>query len=138
MREIKFRGKRVDNGEWVYGSLLQSEIDINKLAVQCEIHERFANDFSIRKYAVIPESVGQFTGPKDKNGKEIFEGDRFHHNDLSGEIYFDDGSFRYTFGYKNPTKKQRTDYFMSGTIDQETSSEMEIIGNIHDTPALTK
>ncbi|MFD2921981.1 YopX family protein [Terrimonas rubra] len=55
MREIKFRGKRVDNGEWEFGYLESLR--------------------EIRGYFIDPETVGQFTGLKDKNGKEIYEGD---------------------------------------------------------------
>ncbi|WP_418921610.1 YopX family protein [Alistipes putredinis] len=67
MREIKFRGKRLDNGEWIEGDLLRK------------------NDYwfifpdpapeGIDKYEVDPTTVGEFTGLKDKNGKEIYEGD---------------------------------------------------------------
>lgn len=74
-RVIKFRGKRIDNGEWVYGSLLQSEIDVTQLAIECFICERFASEAQLNKIPVIPETVGMFTGITDKNGKEIFEGD---------------------------------------------------------------
>lgn len=66
-REIKFRGQRSDNGQWVYGSLVY--YSKNSLAIFTL--KNGGHDVNIVK----PETVGQFTGLYDKNGKEIYEGD---------------------------------------------------------------
>lgn len=65
MREILFRGKRLGNGEWAYGFLV-------KMFGAYHIIDKYDENTA---YEVIPETVGQYTGLKDKNGKRIFEGD---------------------------------------------------------------
>lgn len=138
MREILFRGKRIDNGEWVYGGLLQSEIDVNKIAVKCQIHERFADSFSITANDVDPKSVGEFTGLKDKNGKEIYEGDiieatTIFPNDhkIIGQVYFDSRGI--WMAKEIHHEYLETEYLFELT---KQPGRTEIIGNIHEHPEL--
>lgn len=136
MREILFRGKRADNGEWVEGYLLST---VNHTYIVYT--DQYDDDlfFSPKNIfiAVDPETVGQYTGLTDKNGKKIFEGDvinAYHNRDLLNVSYvvFDSGEFLCELISGNFIDCCET------LPEQETECGIEIIGNIHDNPELLK
>ena len=139
MREILFRGKRVDNGEWVEGYYIKSpEFDGEGVSV-------ITVDKPRMPYYVNNETVGQYTGLCDKKGKKIFEGDIFRpfDNEIIVVAWID---YYSTLGFlcrieHTETKrgKEITESHDGWAMlcDYELS-ELEIIGNIHDNPELLK
>ena len=141
MREILFRGKRCDNGEWVQGYYIRADHHWHKHGIHKDWIASGASAnggwFALHnKYAVKAETVGQFTGLTDKNGKKIFDGDiiewfaqgESEHPDF-GYIEYDEQSFAWRVCWQ----KYDPD-FMEG-MQQEYIS---VIGNIHDNPELLK
>ena len=127
MREIVFRGKRVDNDEWVYG-YYSGPVGIDTIHEICDI-----NDPTGIMLDVDPATVSQYTGLTDKNGKEIFEGDVvtglfLYALPINGCVGFREGAFGL--------------HWMRGGWEEFTPFtsmchvEFEIIGNIHDNPEL--
>jgi hypothetical protein len=118
MREIKFRGKRKDTGEWVYGYFTR-----NDESGRCYITTQ-SKTGGAYPWEVDPATVGQYTGLKDKNGREIYEGDIIFRPNEVGRIEFsEDGSFLIRF----PHHLARLN---------ATWEPIEVIGNIHDNPEL--
>lgn len=124
MRTIKFRGKRLDNGEWVYGYYA---VILNKLRVDSKETIIITPE---GYYEVLPDSVGQWTGLVDRNGKEIFEGDiisRENTYENNCVVKWDDESCGFTLNYI---------YFDESYNMNEFWDDFEVIGNIHDNPEL--
>ena len=130
MREILFRGKRIDNGEWVYGNLNYGTIEIKSIKDSYYISDFGVNPWDKKFYPVIPESVGQYTGMTDKNGKNIFEGDivkqRGFLNNYYSSVWYAAGRFL--------VRDYET--LLPTALGGISRYEIEVIGNIHDNPEL--
>ena len=130
MREILFRGKRVDNGEWVYGYYVRTSEENADYSL-------FLKDWIYDyegwcRYNVIPETVGQCTGLDDKNGVKIFEGDVLHWDSHWGwYVGYENGAFR-----RIPLDDIQRINWEHYPLEREGLETWEIIGNIHDNPEL--
>lgn len=138
MREILFRGKRIDNGEWVYGDLSQHKTGKKFIKSGCAIHA----------FEVIPDTICEYTGLSDKKGTKIFEGDivritppqeddkicvptpRNPREDMVLQVVFYKGVFSFDM-----SKRIKCGCYMTALRTYETD-RLEVIGNIYDNPKL--
>jgi uncharacterized phage protein (TIGR01671 family) len=136
MKTIKFRGKRIDSGEWVYGSLLNN-VFVNLVKMkpvtyiidpsQYEDYDSF-EDLEHLAVEVDPETVGQFTGLVDCKGKEIYEGDI-----LIGKSGFE---CAVSWDELNGCWKAESIKAKRICIMVQCFQDREIIGNMHSNPEL--
>lgn len=153
MREILFRGKRVNNGEWIEGFYAHSG---EKKYILID------NDIAVGYLAmkeVNPDTIGQYTGLTDKNGKKIFEGDILHFKAYRGGGFVcpigTDIYYRVLFGHCNPDMNTLSEYVgfwaLGKNYDEDDLYEYGnsinylvdshgayVIGNIHDNPELLR
>ena len=124
MRTIKFRGKRLDNGEWLYGDLMHDN------AGGCYVYP-IESENLFKENKVNPNTVGQFTGLLDKNEKEIYENDFvFLDNFRLVKVLYN--RKRCSFEFRLSFNDGR---FIDNLKDFNTDM-YEIIGNVHDNPEL--
>ena len=147
-REIKFRGKRVDNGEWIVGNIHIPDMlftgvficpttSYGDIAPGLEDGEDLAK---VKKHGaaighyhrIIPESAGQFTGLHDKTGKEIYEGDIINPVVMNGTITRGEVVFHYG-GFM--AKQIGAEWLID---DLYRYDNFEVIGNIYENPELLK
>lgn len=120
MREIYFRGKRRDNGDWSYGSL--------QLFKGVSIFDSIWKNF----ISVDPTTVGQYTGVTDKHGIKIFEGDLVRCCGEIRSVIFDERMLEFEFNSKDPVANP------DGLCLCGDHAVCEVIGNIYDNPELLK
>ncbi len=154
MREILFKAKRLDNGEWVEGDLFHNDNSYYPMTLIGSLvlsRNKYTDEIDIDGYGLIevdPETVCQYTGLKDMNGKKIFEGDILkgyvypffcdgEHNYYAEVVWFDDSPAFGIYTFKNPLSAVRgisagnTEY-----LEEFESNSWEVIGNIFDNPEL--
>lgn len=155
MDKNTYRGKRKDNGEWVYGYYVSKTdplLGIGKAFILAQEFDRscITGEPTVLRsemtwYEVVPETVGQCTGLKDKDGKAIFKGDIFNvDDDLMALVGFDDGSYNLQiYGLRGAFTENGFDecgggwgFIESEPMYMSYAEEMEIIGNVHDNPEL--
>lgn len=146
MREILFRGKRTDNGEWVYGAFSEYDVKLDERGEIIVYRDPCIIDYSdeLLWNEVDPETVGQYTGLTDKNGRKIFEGDVLRiarSSNGNGDYYFPPLEYPVkvvvkwdlcAWMWETLCKDKRYIRFP----DAWYHYECEVIGNAHDHPEL--
>lgn len=121
-----WRGKRVDNGEWVLGCLIRSGSKAMIFVLDDKTNRISGTD-------VDPSTIGECTGLRDKNGKLIFEGD-FLESQSTGNI----GLVAWSDRGAGFVSRYKTDYFDTNGLIDYRAKRAKNIGNIHDNPELLK
>ncbi|EGX8273622.1 hypothetical protein JG303_001139 [Listeria monocytogenes] len=136
MRAIEFRGQNI-NGHWAHGNLAIIKEKLDRAEIGTYISNSAGAPFA---YQVRPETIGQYTGLKDKNGKKIFEGDIVAFSEDDFHVFNSQVEYFSEDGYPAFDIKVPSDYYFDSNVFSEVSMsglhEIEVIGNIHENPEL--
>ena len=146
MREILFRGKRIDNGKWRIGFYCQvaDESDGGARVKHVIVVPTFKTQTGFLVYEVIPSTVGQYTGKTDKHKVKIFEDDiiRANNDGAVGVIRFGEAIGIYPevchVGFYVSWQGENKDYLRADLGYWVSRRDVEVVGNIHDNPELLK
>ena len=131
MREIKFRGKRIDTVEWVYGDLIENQGRYYiYYATSDTTLENEDDTIIVLAEEVDPDTVGQYTGLKDRNGKDVYDGDLLGDEDVIYEVWWSEDNACYMLDMVNPFKE------MAIRMSDMYIDKMEVVGNRWDNPEL--
>ena len=141
MRESKFRGFNRKNGVWLYGFYLQNR------GAHFVCPDEFAEGKSWDDYEIDPETRGEYTGQKDKNGREIYEGDVVRRTEVYNRVWatvaivcYRQETVQFVLHndeeYVEDQPLVSTRNYDDGQISFVLEYEYEVIGNIHDNPEL--
>lgn len=122
MKEILFRAKRIDNGEWVEGLPWKKKYNTNKLFISCFPDK----DDNEEAFVVVPETIGQYIGLCDRNGTQIFAGDIVSYRGEHAVIAYDEETARFCLSFDT----------WSTDFDHLYGKDVEVIGNAYDNPEL--
>ena len=117
-REIKFRGKRIGGGDWLFGS------HYNDGGEDYILPNSLASAWDYEDYQVDPNTIGQFVGLTDRNGKQIYEGDILMQFSIPCEVQWCERMASFSLGVF--------------AIEKCTLEKLEVVGNIYDNPELLK
>ena len=145
MKEILFRGKRKDNGEWIYGVPITDESTNDVYIITSTLRSEI-NNMCATGFRAIPETVGRYTGLTDKNGTRIFEGDiiKSEQDGMIGVIRFGEyqttnwGNGECHLGFSIEWYGKYSDLLRRdlGWWVKFGNTDINIFGNIHDNPEL--
>lgn len=139
MREIKFRGRNYD-GIWMYGYLMPTpkpQIHLGNKHCVCACPQKMSR-VDVELYEVEESTIGQYTGLKDKNGKEIYEGDIIGccNPEIKHLIFYNEKQGRFMAALNGDIEN---DFIgLCGLDDSRWNASKEVIGNIHENPELIK